>query len=84
MIWSMLVQCKGVEDQATTKATAESLNRLGHPELIVRSETEPAMLAFRDDVIKELKELWVSEYSRQLQQNTVLRQLAWWRTPSSW
>lgn len=29
MIWSMLVQCKGVEDQAAIKGTVESLNRLG-------------------------------------------------------
>ena len=34
----------------------ESSNRLGYPELIVRSDTEPAMLAFRDAVIRELKE----------------------------
>ena len=31
----------------------ESLNRLGHPELIVRSDDEPAMLAFCDAVIRE-------------------------------
>ena len=29
MIWSMFVQCKGVEDQAAIKGTVESLNRLG-------------------------------------------------------
>ena len=29
MIWSMLVQCKGVEDQTAIKETGESLNRLG-------------------------------------------------------
>ena len=29
MIWSMLVQCKGVEDDAGIKVTVESLNRLG-------------------------------------------------------
>ena len=33
VIWSMLVQCKGAEDQATIRETVESLNRLGHPEL---------------------------------------------------
>ena len=38
MIWSMLVQCEGVDDQAAIKETVESLNRLGHPELIVRSD----------------------------------------------
>ena len=56
LIWSMLVQCKGVEDEAAIKETVKSLNRLGYPELIVRSGNEPAMLAFRDAVIKELKE----------------------------
>ena len=48
MIWRMPVQCKGVEDQAAVKETVESLNRLGCPELIVRSDNEPAMLAHRD------------------------------------
>ena len=57
MVWNMLVvQCKAVEDQAAIKETVESLSRLGYPELIVRSDTEPAMLAFRDAVIRELKE----------------------------
>ena len=56
MIWSMPVQCKGVDDQAAIKETVESLNRLGYLELIVRSDNEPAMLAFRDAVIRELKE----------------------------
>ena len=56
MIWSMPVQCKGVEDKAAIKETVESLNRLGYRELIVRSDNEPAMLAFRDAVIRELKE----------------------------
>ena len=50
MIWSMPVQCKGVEE------TIESLTRLGFPELIVRSDNEPDMLAFRDAVTRELKE----------------------------
>ena len=36
--------------------TVESLNKLGHLELSVRSDNEPAMLAFRDAVIRELKE----------------------------
>ena len=45
-----------MEDQAAIKETVESLNRLGYPELIVRSDNEPAMLAFRDAVIRELKE----------------------------
>ena len=31
VIWSMLVQWKGLEDQAAIKETAESLNRLGMP-----------------------------------------------------
>ena len=43
MIWSTPVQCKGVEDQAAIKETVESLNRLGYPELIVRSDNKPAM-----------------------------------------
>ena len=38
MIWSMLVQCEGVDDQAAIKETVESLNKLAHPELIVRSD----------------------------------------------
>ena len=56
MIWSTPVPCKSVDDQAAIKDTVESLNRLGHTELIVRSDTEPAMPAFRDAVISELKE----------------------------
>ena len=56
MIWSMLAQCTSVEVQAVIKATVESLNRLGYLELIVRADIEPAMLACRDAVIKELKE----------------------------
>ena len=56
IISSMPVQCKGVEDQAAIKGTVQSLNRLGYPELTVRSDSEPAMLAFRDAVIRELKE----------------------------
>ena len=52
----MLVQCKGVEDQAAIRETVESLNKLGYPELIVRSGTVPAMLEFRDAAIRELKE----------------------------
>ena len=49
MIWSMLVQRQGVDDQA-------AINRIGYPDLILRSDTEPAMLAFPDAVIRELKE----------------------------
>ena len=56
MLWSMPVQCKGAEDQAAIKETVEALNRHGNPELIVRSDNEPAMLAFRDAVSKELEE----------------------------
>ena len=52
----MPVQRKDVEDQAAIKETVESLNRLGYPELIVRSDNEPATLAFSDAVIRELKE----------------------------
>ena len=59
-IWNVPVQCKGVEDQAAIKETVESLNRLGYPELIVRSDNEPAILSFRDAVIRELKERLVS------------------------
>lgn len=32
------------------------MNRLGYPEIILRSDNEPAMKAFRDAVAKELKE----------------------------
>ena len=57
MIWSMPVHCEGVEDHAAIKEAVESCNRLGYLELTVRSHTEPAMRAFRDAVIKKLKEL---------------------------
>ena len=61
MIWSMPVPFKGVEDQAAIKEAVESLNRLGYPELIVRSDKEPATLPFRDAVIRELKDtFWCS------------------------
>ena len=56
MIWSTRGQCEGVEDQAAIKKTVESLNRLGYSELVVRSNNEPAVLAFRDAVIRELEE----------------------------
>ena len=56
MIWSTLVQCKGVEDQAAITKTVELLNSLGYLQLIVKSDNEPAMFAFRDAVIRELKE----------------------------
>ena len=55
MIWSMLVQCKGVEDHAASKEKV-ALSRFGHLELIVRSDNEFAMSAFRDVVIRRLKE----------------------------
>ena len=55
-IWSKFVHCKSVEDQAAIKETVESLNRLGYPELIVRSDNEPAMLTFGGAVIRELEE----------------------------
>ena len=38
------------------KETVELLNRLGYPELIVRSDNEPGTLAFCDVVITALKE----------------------------
>ena len=44
------------EDQAAIKETVESLNRLVYVELIVRSDNEPPMFAFRDAVITMLKE----------------------------
>ena len=56
MIWSMPLHCKAVEDQAAIKESVESLNRLGYPDLFVRSDNEPAMRACRDAEIKELKE----------------------------
>ena len=56
IIWSMLVQCKGVEDQAAIKEIVESLNRRGYPELIVRSDNEAAMSVFRDAINRSLKE----------------------------
>ena len=56
MIWSMLVQGKGVEEQAAIKETVDSLNGLDHPELTVRSNKEPAMFAFRNARIRKKKE----------------------------
>ena len=47
MIWSMLVQCKGVEAQATIKETVESSNRVAYPELILRSDTFVTLLKER-------------------------------------
>ena len=78
MIWSMPVQCKGVEVQAATKETVESLNRFGYWELIVRSDTEPATFAFRDAVIRALKDVLVSVLSYKLHLNTIQCPLAWW------
>ena len=54
MMWSMPAHCKGVEHQAAIKETVESLNRVGCPELVVRSDNKPAMRAFRGAVAKEL------------------------------
>ena len=45
-----MVQCKGVEDQAAMKEAVESQSSLVYPELIVRSDTEPAMRTLRDQV----------------------------------
>ena len=53
---STIIWSKGVEDQSSIMETVASLNRLGYPELIVRSDIEPAILTFRDAVIRELKE----------------------------
>ena len=75
MICNIHVQCKDVEDQAAIKATIESLNRLGYPELIVRSDKQPTLRAFRDAVAKELKERSVSEQLHSPHQNTTRRLL---------
>ena len=64
------MQCKGVEDQAAIKETIQSFNRLGHLEFIVSSGTEPAMLAFRDAVIRELKERFGVRAIAQAPQNS--------------
>ena len=48
--------CEGVEDQAAIKETVESVNRLGHPEFIVRLDNGPAMTTFSNVLIGELKE----------------------------
>ena len=45
-----------MRDLAAIKETVASLNRLGYAELTVGSDNEPAMLAFRDAVIRKLKE----------------------------
>ena len=50
----MFVQCNGVEEQAAIKESVESW--LGYPESIVMSDNVPDLSAFRDAVIRELKE----------------------------
>ena len=45
-----------MDHQAAIKESVEFLNRLCYSELTVRSDNEPAMLALRDAVIRELKE----------------------------
>ena len=59
--------------QAAIKETVESLNRLGNLELIVKSDNEPAMLAFRDAVIREFKESCGVRAIAQAPRNTILR-----------
>ena len=54
MIWSMHVQCKGMEDLGAIKETVESLNRLGYLEFTVRSDTEASPLA--DMVENDIKQ----------------------------
>jgi len=56
MMYSTVVRCKGAEDQAAIKETVEALNRLGYPEIILRSDNEPAMKSFKDAVAKDLRE----------------------------
>ena len=56
MIWSVPVQFKSVKDQAARKETVKSLNRTSLPGVVGRSDNEPAMLTFRDAVIRNLKE----------------------------
>ena len=50
MIQYMFVQCQGVEYQAAIKE--------GYPELIVRSDNEPALRALRDAVAKVGRSFW--------------------------
>ena len=56
MIWSMPVQCKGVEDQAALEEKSRVFVQTWNPEWIVRPDTERAMPAFRGAVATELKE----------------------------
>ena len=77
MIWSTPVHWTGAEDLAATKETVESLNRLGYPELIVRSDNEPAMLAFRDAVIRGEGTHFVSEQSHKLSSTKIRFCVSW-------
>ena len=78
MIWSMPVQFKGVEDQAAIKETIESLNRLGYPELTVRSNNEPAHVSIsrRCDQRAE-RTFWCPRNRTGSHRNMILHQLVW-------
>ena len=68
----MSVQCKGAEEHAASKETVESLNRLTSHVGISRCRDQRTEGTFL-----------VTDQSHELHQNTILRQLAWWRTPSN-
>ena len=69
-----------MDDQTAIKETFESWKRLGYPELIVISDNESAMVAFRDGVIRGLKDRFECPSNRTCSTNhTILRQLAWWK-----
>ena len=67
MTWSFLVRCKGLEDQTAIRETVDLLNKLGYPELIMRTDGEPAIREVRLAAARELKE---QHGIRVIQQNT--------------
>ena len=67
MTWSFPVRCKGLEDQTAIKEAVDLLNKLGYPELIMRTDGEPAIRVVRLAVARELKE---QHGIRVIQQNT--------------
>ena len=67
MTWSFPVRCKRLEDQTAIKEAVDFLNKLGYPELIMRTDGEPAIRVVRLAVAMELKE---QHGIRVIQQNT--------------
>ena len=67
MTWSFPVRCKRLEDQTAIKEAVDLLNKLGYPELAMRTDGEPAIRVVRSAVAKELKE---HHFIRVIQQGT--------------